>query len=272
MNLISIKNILPKRLRIFAKRNILLLKKISYNLVPKEITVITASVNFTMLGDRTRDHGVGKDYIVNQQHEPVLTDNITAVLRNVQHAVFWDIGAAYGYYTVLAGHILKDMSHIHAFEADTSFLGRFRFLRINNKLYLNDRAILNSTRVSDRDDNEHLTLDNYARTHGCPTVVKIDVDGAEDSVLYGMKEVIERCKPYIFLEIHYKSNYPSIMEAVSEVVNNENYDCYICINHRTLNAEMEKIHSLAELPSKFGGESASEKRACGDYMLFLFPG
>ena len=47
------------------------------------------------------------------------------------------------------------------------------------------------------------TIDGVVAACGLePTFVKIDVEGAEHSVLQGMQETLEKCRPTVMLELH----------------------------------------------------------------------
>lgn len=52
---------------------------------------------------------------------------------------------------------------------------------------------------------EMVALDSLMRSGAFPNpdFIKIDVEGLELDVLYGMTEVIDTCKPRLFIEIHY---------------------------------------------------------------------
>lgn len=52
---------------------------------------------------------------------------------------------------------------------------------------------------------ETITLDNYCRDNEIsPDGIKIDVEGAENRVIAGCKEVLAKHSPWILLEIHGK--------------------------------------------------------------------
>jgi Methyltransferase FkbM domain len=47
-----------------------------------------------------------------------------------------------------------------------------------------------------------LALDDFAQGNPLPTVVKIDVEGAEADVLRGSEEVFRRAQPVLICEVH----------------------------------------------------------------------
>lgn len=57
-------------------------------------------------------------------------------------------------------------------------------------------------KVSDTSGDDSVTLDTFAATHESPTVLKIDVEGAELAVLRGMRSILEADRPDILIEIH----------------------------------------------------------------------
>ena len=58
--------------------------------------------------------------------------------------------------------------------------------------------------VYDEDEAEvdAIRLDEYAADHETPAVVKIDIEGHAGAALRGMRRVLAKCKPTIFLELH----------------------------------------------------------------------
>jgi hypothetical protein len=51
---------------------------------------------------------------------------------------------------------------------------------------------------------EALTLDAYAADHDPPTMIKIDVEGAEIEVLKGAQRLISRTRPVLLFEVHHR--------------------------------------------------------------------
>ncbi len=56
---------------------------------------------------------------------------------------------------------------------------------------------------------ETTTLDDQLRTHNCPDLIKIDVEGADLAVLEGGQRTLEHCLPIIFCEAT-ECNFPRI--------------------------------------------------------------
>lgn len=145
--------------------------------------------------------------------------------------VFYDIGANLGFFSLLAAHLVGlDQGHIYAFEAAPD---NARAIRINAELNNVRNITVIEKAVSSRsgtgrlqivDDQSWSKLEEYGehpyteRTIDVelaaiddllregqlapPTVVKIDVEGAEIAVLEGMRETIERHQPAVICELH----------------------------------------------------------------------
>lgn len=149
-------------------------------------------------------------------------------------AVFFDVGAHFGYYTLLAAHLAGEGGQVHAFEPTPSTYEilvknaqAYRNVRLNNvavhsaaaELELRDFGValsafnsLGNPRLSAAEQesagNSHcirvktIALDDYCARHNVsPTFVKIDAEGAEADVIAGMRETIVRAEPTIAMEV-----------------------------------------------------------------------
>ncbi|MEM4068042.1 MAG: FkbM family methyltransferase [Candidatus Micrarchaeaceae archaeon] len=141
--------------------------------------------------------------------------------------VFYDIGANYGFYTLLAQELIKN-GEIHSFEPNPKI---FPLLEKNAKLEFYNNTYLNNIAVSNLDGNSNFytfknssgyssvifnssnkndevfnvkttTLDTYILDHRPPTIIKIDVEGAEQLVLEGAINVVKTHKPNIVMEVY----------------------------------------------------------------------
>ncbi len=163
--------------------------------------------------------------------------------------IFYDIGANYGFYTYLALEFCKE---VHSFEP---LLEVFHYLKLNlenePRAFLNNFALYNengevviykskyglggSTIIGDvykENKNSFLnnaekvktiTLDDYFKNHTPPTIMKIDVEGAEYLVLEGGKNLLKNYNPIIAMEIWQDSK--NHKQAI-ELLKNFGYQAY----------------------------------------------
>lgn len=124
-------------------------------------------------------------------YEPVLTEALAR--RADRETVFYDVGSRFGYYTRLLETCGVPTDRIHAFEADAVAA---------HVLSMNHRSGVNRNRTRVGAGGETLTLDGYAATNQSPTLVKVDVEGAEYDVLRGMARTLADATPELFVEIH----------------------------------------------------------------------
>lgn len=143
-------------------------------------------------------------------------------------AVFYDVGANHGFYTLLA-HQLAPKGQVHAFEP---LPNTFSYLARNAKN--NEHVTLNAIALSERSGEtvmfdmtaaghsggstieaavgermtqatrvvvNAITVDEYVQSHTPPNIMKVDVEGGEHRVLEGARKTIERCSPIIAMEV-----------------------------------------------------------------------
>jgi FkbM family methyltransferase len=141
--------------------------------------------------------------------------------------VFYDIGANYGFYTLLAQEFITK-GEIHAFEPNPKI---FKLLRENSRLDIYKNTFLNEIALSDktgeiefydREISRHsgssslikhqhflkykvikvktTTLDDYISNHKPPTIMKIDIEGGEPPVLKGGLGLLKKYSPTIIME------------------------------------------------------------------------
>lgn len=157
---------------------------------------------------------------------------IKFLIRNLKvNDVFYDVGASYGFYSVLADFLLEK-GEIHAFEPHRQI---FQLLKSNLNTSLNKslanhsvlgntlgkvgfyeakmggKRILTSTISADAimiDVNNYqfininsLTLDEYCSNYASPSFIKLDAEGAETDIIKGGWETIKKHHPVISLEV-----------------------------------------------------------------------
>lgn len=142
-----------------------------------------------------------------------------------------DVGAHLGYFTILMARFAGPSGRVIAFEP---FPDTYRALEQNIGLNQIRNVVLEPRAVSESSGTLSLTfartqryswtpsavayavegetavmdvpvtsLDDYFRQFpGSPRVVKIDVEGAEFSVLRGAAETLSRARPVVFVEVH----------------------------------------------------------------------
>jgi FkbM family methyltransferase len=151
-------------------------------------------------------------------YEVEQTRTFLATVRPGQ--VVYDCGAHFGYYTLLAATI-AGAKHVFAFEPSPQNLLRLRqHVAINGcrNVTVLDVAVSDhegSARFENRAGSGvgHLSpegplevpvtsLDALAGRLSPPDVIKIDVEGAEMSVLNGARKLLATCRPTIFLSVH----------------------------------------------------------------------
>jgi FkbM family methyltransferase len=134
--------------------------------------------------------------------------------------VVYDIGAHFGYYTLLSSKLVGDRGRIIAFEPSPGNLARlYRHIELNRRSNVQVLELA----VSDHEGTAHFetrtgsgvghladdgplevkltTLDSLSQLP-LPQVMKLDVEGAEVGVLNGAKSLFSKCKPVIFLSLH----------------------------------------------------------------------
>lgn len=58
------------------------------------------------------------------------------------------------------------------------------------------------SQVGDSTDQSIIILDEFASNHESPTILKIDVEGAELSVLRGFENILANTRPTVYCEVH----------------------------------------------------------------------
>jgi FkbM family methyltransferase len=138
----------------------------------------------------------------------------------VQHlgkgGVLYDVGAHAGFMTVLGCHL---GGYVHSFEPIPENLAALRRnLEANGftNASIHEIALSDEDGTACMDPGEHAITAGFAadggvpvRTARCdslglpaPTVVKIDVEGAETAVLRGMTQTLRHHRPVVIVEIH----------------------------------------------------------------------
>ena len=188
--------------------------------------------------------GKGLSLIINQSEPKKL--NMIEDFVSLNDIIF-DIGANIGIYTLIFSKYAKK---VYAFEPlPRNYYYLQRTLNINGveNVHIINKAISDRTRTlyfekgdswatgSISNEGEikisSITLDNFCDSNKIsPDFLKIDVEGAEYSVLKGAKNILSKNKPGILIEIHGTDTKIKCFEYLKEL--DYNYFKRIMINKR----------------------------------------
>ena len=113
-----------------------------------------------------------------------------------------DVGANYGFVTLIMAHAVGTAGQVHSFEADSKIHGGLVANVERNEL--RDRCKVTHGFVGNvADGGRHITIDSYVATAKLEHVdfIKIDVDGPDLEVLEGARETLIRFHPIIAIEM-----------------------------------------------------------------------
>jgi FkbM family methyltransferase len=172
--------------------------------------------------------------LIPEDYEPQVLDLLKRTLS--PGAVVIDVGANVGISAMMMARWCGPKGHIHAFEpsptskrvltehlsmngladrisvvpaalSDKEGTATFHAVGISGKSALSD-ANLDST--AETFDVPVTTIDTYCESHDIkPSLIKIDVEGFEFSVLNGARKTLRRFRPAILVELH-PMNWPSL--------------------------------------------------------------
>ena len=153
--------------------------------------------------------------------EPLVQKRLTELLQ--PGAVFWDVGASLGFFTLIASRIVGPSGRVVAFEPDAAMAALLREHVVRNDVRnaaIHEVAAWSSAgqlsfgragipghihgRVGGVDATtsvDAVTLDAFEDERP-PDVIKIDVEGAEEEVLRGAHGILGRARPDVVCEIH----------------------------------------------------------------------
>lgn len=163
-----------------------------------------------------------------KEERPIYND---LVGRLDDETVFYDVGANFGLYTVLAGRITDQT---HAVEPDQAVLPTLRrnldlndvtahihecgLGREKRQVALEKGINPGAASIGDTGGDVILqTFDTLLEDNPAPDIVKIDVEGHGPAVLEGMTETIET-EPMIYIETHKNK------DAITEILEEYDYD------------------------------------------------
>lgn len=156
------------------------------------------------------------------------------VLKFLQPGMtFFDVGAHFGYFTLLASHVVGKTGQVHSFEPTPA---TFKRLSLNSagreNVHVNNTAVYSSTTTltftnydlspaynsigsgsmadvgvpaGDKPRTYQvpaITIDEYCTSTGArPSFMKLDAEGAEEQILLGMPRTVAEIRPMISLEV-----------------------------------------------------------------------
>ncbi len=151
-------------------------------------------------------------------YEPLMFECLRCALDVSKKPVFMDVGAFMGYYACYVSAYLKDKSPVYAVESNPDYCkyiersikeNRFPNLKMFHGV-LSDREEELSVfkeRVTKDDPRGKkimsVTLDKICSDNAIsPTILKVDIDGAEGKAFLGAKNILRNSVNFIILELH----------------------------------------------------------------------
>jgi predicted RNA methylase len=116
-----------------------------------------------------------------------------------KNSVVIDVGAAEGIFALDEMH---NISHLYLIETDPEWI---EALKVTYAKW-SDKITIIPKYVSNIDDDKNVRLDTYFSSHNHIDFLKIDVDGAEQELLYGATEVISRKTKRVAICTYHKAN------------------------------------------------------------------
>jgi FkbM family methyltransferase len=166
---------------------------------------------------------------VDGEYEPTIQRILSQNLK--PGFVFYDVGAHIGIVSMIGARLVGSEGEVFAFEAEPENTGRIeehvrrndlrqiqvvpravwsssgtlRFSRASTQSSRNQGAVASnqSTEGGNVIEVPAVALDDFVKEHHLPTLIKIDVEGAEAQVLRGSEEVFARTKPVVICEVHH---------------------------------------------------------------------
>jgi len=145
-------------------------------------------------------------------------------------SVFYDVGAHIGIESMFAARLVEEQGTVFAFEADPrnvtrieehirrnklgqihvvpcavwSSQGKLSFARASAESSRNQGAVAGPAGGSGENiiQVDAVVLDDFVKRNAPPTLIKIDVEGAEAEVLRGGQRVFSEIKPTLICEVH----------------------------------------------------------------------
>ena len=158
--------------------------------------------------------------------------------------VFYDVGAHIGILSMFAARLVGKQGSVFAFEADPQNAKRIgehvsrnelgqlqivpcavwsstrslQFERASAHSSRNQGAVVagSSANGGNTIEVEAVALDDFVKSHPSPTLIKIDVEGAEIDVLRGSEEIFAQTRPIVICEVHHEKAEQEVTRWLSE--------------------------------------------------------
>jgi len=113
-----------------------------------------------------------------------------------------DVGANYGFITMIMAKIVGENGHVFSFESDINIY-KVLTKNINNNDLKNTCTVKNDF-ISNKSNNNHKKLDNIIKEDrkGKIKLIKIDTDGSDYNCLLGAEKLIKMDMPIIVIEVN----------------------------------------------------------------------
>ncbi len=140
--------------------------------------------------------------------ESSLTKSILKIINKNSNII--DIGANYGFITIVCSIYVKDKGVVYSFECDSMIKENLKYsIKKNN---LNNIKLYNVF-LSDKNHENSKTVDSLLQEDSKQIdLIKIDTDGTDLQCLKGCSKLVEKFEPVIIIEIN--NNLDLIMDYV----------------------------------------------------------
>lgn len=249
---------------VYKKIIIFLLRFRSFRLLRKKYGLVIANrvigdliFNIRIYGENIKmtDNDYFEYYIMylrNKLYEPSLTLLFKNLIEENRSSTFVDIGAHYGYFSLIAGKWLGPEGKVISIEPGINFHKRLtNHISLNNlessiktfNLGLSGKdgfATMggwNKRRTFMEENGEIalVTLDSLCEKENIqPDIIKIDVHGSEGNVLSGMTNVLENHVSHLFCELHEEKVMNGFTAGdIIKILENSGLNVFEFTNHRS---------------------------------------
>jgi FkbM family methyltransferase len=200
-------------------------------------------------------------------HEPAMVAALLTLQHYLPTPVFFDIGALYGYFSLVVNSVFKDAT-ICAFEMNPE---SFAFLEKNllanqaintnklrgvnvglsDKTQLQHKARIEKFKLYEQDNEadgvalDLITLDDFCADNNLyPTLMKIDVEGYQAKIIPAALKAIAEHKPAILLEFDAPNTLKAFGRTNKEIVKplfDLGYSLFWCRTQRRANAYFQQV-------------------------------